>query len=153
MSMDWKTCLAPDSEPEEKVLVQTSSQSAQDSCRGDLLGGPGGPEDRGTLTDLMNSEAPSGMERMLSQTESLWQAPPLCLPLCLPPAGMFLWRWNMWILKGNSVNGCSRALLCKWYTNWSLKSGPNDAILLCLPASLTPILRCTVQMLVYYVHQ
>jgi hypothetical protein len=52
-----------------------------------------------------------------------------------------------------TVNSCSCALLCKCYTNWSLKSGPNDAILLCLPAFLTPISRCTVQMLVYYVHQ
>ena len=31
-----------------------------------------------------------------------------------------------------TVNPCSCALLCKCYTNWSLKSGPNDAMLLCL---------------------
>lgn len=95
----------------------------------------------------MNSESPSRKDALpdwtsLASTSSLLPLPQEC---SYEGAACEFWK--------GTVNGCSCTLLCKWYTNWSLKSGPNDAILLCLPAFLTPILRCTVQMLVYYVHQ
>lgn len=65
-------------------------------------------------------------------TESLLQAAPPPLPQECYPEGE---TWGFW--KG-AVNSCPCALLCKCYTNWSIKSGPNDAILLCLPACLCP---------------
>lgn len=105
--------------------------------QGDCMGSSGGPGGRGILT------YPANPDWTLSASTS--SQPPLPQESSCEGETCEFWK--------GTVSSCSCALLCKCYTNWSLKSGPNDAILLCLPASLTPILRCTVQMLVYYVHQ
>ena len=127
------------------VPVKRKSQSTHEGQRRDFMGQLSGSRAQGTPNLLCESQA-SRKDALpdwipLASTPSLPLLPQECS--CEGETREF-WK--------RTVNPCSCALLCKCYTNWSLKSCPNDAIRLCLPVSLTPILRCTVQMLVYYVH-